>query len=58
VTELDDVIWARHSARMFLPDKPVPRELLDKALALAVRARSNSDTQPDTQPWGVFFTTG
>lgn len=39
---------------MFLPDKPVPRELLDEALALAVRAPSNSNTQP----WHVFFATG
>jgi nitroreductase len=54
VTELDDVIWARHSARMFLPDKPVPRELLDEELVLAMRAPSNSNTQP----WRVFFTTG
>jgi nitroreductase len=54
VTELDDVIWARHSARMLPPDKPVPRELLDEALALAMRTPSNSDTQP----WRVFFTTG
>jgi nitroreductase len=54
VTELDDVIWARHSARMFLPDKPFLRELLDEALALAMRAPSDSNTQP----WRVFFTTG
>lgn len=39
---------------MFLPDKPVPRELLDEALELAVRAPSNSNTQP----WHVFFATG
>jgi len=32
---LDDAIRSRHSTRMFLPHKPVPRELLDEALALA-----------------------
>jgi len=44
----------RHSTRMFLRDKPVPRELLDEALELAMRAPSNSNIQP----WRVFITTG
>jgi nitroreductase len=39
---------------MFLPDKPVPRELLDEALALAMRAPSNSNIQP----WRMFITSG
>ncbi|MGW4095340.1 nitroreductase [Mycobacterium sp. NPDC004974] len=54
MAEFGDVVRSRRSSRMFLPDKPVPRELLDEALALAVRAPSNSNTQP----WHVFFTTG
>lgn len=49
-----DIVRARRSARMFLPDKPVPRELLDEALALAIRAPSNSNTQP----WHVYLVTG
>lgn len=39
---------------MFLPDKPVAREVLDEALALAMRAPSNSNTQP----WHVYLATG
>ena len=54
MTELDEVIRTRRSSRMFLPDKPVPRDMLDEALALAMRAPSNSNTQP----WHVFFATG
>lgn len=53
-TGFGDIVRARRSARMFLPDKPVPRELLDDALALAIRAPSNSNTQP----WHVYFVTG
>jgi nitroreductase len=51
---LDDVVRERRSARMFLPDKPVPRTLLDEALAMAMRAPSNSNTQP----WHVLLVTG
>lgn len=54
MAEFGDVVRTRRSSRMFLPDKPVPRELLDEAVALAVRAPSNSNTQP----WHVFFATG
>ncbi|MGV0739112.1 oxidoreductase [Mycolicibacterium sp. (ex Dasyatis americana)] len=54
MAEFEDVVRSRRSSRMFLPDKPVPRRLLDEALALAVRAPSNSNTQP----WRVFFATG
>ena len=39
---------------MFLLDKPVERELLDEAFALAMRAPSNSNTQP----WHAFLATG
>jgi nitroreductase len=54
MTALDDVVWARRSTRMFLRDKPVPRELLDEALALAMRAPSNTNLQP----WRLFLATG
>ncbi len=54
MSEFEDVVRSRRSSRMFLPDKPVPRELLDEALALAMRAPSNSNTQP----WHLFFATG
>src|SRR5262249_58018740 len=46
VTEFDELVRARHSTRLFLRDKPVPRELLDEALELAMRAPSNSNIQP------------
>jgi nitroreductase len=39
---------------MFLPDKAVPRELLDEALELAIRAPSNSNTQP----WHIYLVSG
>ena len=54
MTELDEVVWGRRSTRLFLRDKPVPRELLDEALSLAMRAPSNSNIQP----WRVFITSG
>jgi nitroreductase len=52
--DLEDVIRQRRSIRMFLHDRPVPRELLHEALNLAIRAPSNSDVQP----WYVFFASG
>lgn len=39
---------------MFLRDKPVPRELLDEAVVLAMQAPSNSNIQP----WRLFITSG
>ena len=51
--DLEQIIRERHSTRLFLP-RPVPRELLDEALALAVRAPSNSNIQP----WRVVFASG
>jgi nitroreductase len=54
MTELDEVVRERRSTRMFLRDKPVPRELLDEALALAMRAPSNTNLQP----WRLFLATG
>lgn len=53
-SHFDQIVRRRHSTRMFLPDKPVPRELLDEALALAMRAPSNSNVQP----WRLFLATG
>lgn len=52
--DLDAAIRTRRSTRQFLPDRPVPRELVDEALDLAMRAPSNSNIQP----WRVVFTTG
>ncbi|MGH3583638.1 MAG: nitroreductase family protein, partial [Mycobacterium sp.] len=49
--DLEEVITDRRSSRLFLRDKPVPQELIDEALALAVRAPSNSNIQP----WQVVF---
>lgn len=54
MAEFGDVVRSRRSARKFLPDKIVPQALLEEALALAVRAPSNSNTQP----WHVYFATG
>jgi nitroreductase len=54
MTELSDVVRERRSTRLFLRDKPVPRELLDEALSLAMRAPSNSNVQP----WRVFIASG
>lgn len=54
MAEFGDVVRSRRSSRMFLPDKPVPHELLDEALTLAMRAPSNSNTQP----WHLFLATG
>jgi nitroreductase len=51
--DLDQAIRERHSTRMFLP-QPVPRELVDEALALAQCAPSNSNIQP----WHIVFASG
>ena len=52
--DLEDTIRARRSTRLFLRDKPVPKELVIEALDLAVRAPSNSNIQP----WRVVFNSG
>jgi nitroreductase len=54
IYDLDQAIRDRQSIRMFLRDKPVPRELIDQALELAVRAPSNSNTQP----WHLALASG
>jgi nitroreductase len=51
---LDDVVARRHSTRMFLPDKQVPRDVLDQALTTAMQAPSNSNVQP----WHLFLAGG
>ena len=51
--DLDQAILERYSTRMFLPG-PVPRELVDEALALAEHAPSNSNIQP----WRLVFVCG
>src|SRR6516165_1749030 len=51
--DLEQMIRQRHSTRLVLP-RPVPRELVDEALALAVQAPSNSNIQP----WRVVFASG
>jgi nitroreductase len=51
--DLEQVIRERHSTRLFLP-RPVPRALVDEALALAQHAPSNSDIQP----WHVVLASG
>jgi nitroreductase len=54
VVELEQAVLARRSIRLFHPDKPVPRELVLEALELAIRAPSNSNTQP----WHLVLATG
>ena len=49
----DDVIMGRRSIRGYL-DKPVPRELIEEVLALAMRAPSSMNTQP----WNFHVITG
>jgi nitroreductase len=54
VHDLEQAIDDRRSIRMFLPDKPVPREMLHQALELAIRAPSNSNVQP----WHLHLVSG
>lgn len=49
----DDVINGRRSIRGYL-DKPVPREVIEDVLALAMRA----PTSYNTQPWNFHVVTG
>jgi Nitroreductase family len=52
--ELEQAVLARRSIRLFHSDKPVPRELIVEALELAIRAPSNSETQP----WHLVLASG
>ena len=54
MSDLEQTILQRRSSRLFLRDKPVPRELVEEALELAVHAPSNSNIQP----WQVVFASG
>lgn len=51
--DLDRAILERHSTRKFLP-RPVPRAIVDEALALAQHAPSNSSIQP----WRLTLVSG
>jgi nitroreductase len=51
--QFDDVIMGRRSIRGYL-DKPVPRELIEEVLTLAIRAPSSMNTQP----WHFHVITG
>ncbi|MGZ5265304.1 MAG: nitroreductase [Caldimonas sp.] len=50
---VEEAITSRRSIRAFLPT-PVPRELLERLLAVASRAPSGTNTQP----WRVYVLTG
>ena len=52
--DLEQAIADRRSIRMFQSDRPVPRDLVDEALELAVRAPSNSNIQP----WHLALVSG
>ena len=43
--QFDDVVFGRRSTRGYL-DKPVPKELIEEILKLAMRAPSSMNTQP------------
>lgn len=51
--EFDEVILGRRSIRGYKPD-PVPKELIEEILALAMRAPSSMNTQP----WNFTVVTG
>ncbi|TNE40594.1 MAG: nitroreductase [Alphaproteobacteria bacterium] len=51
--EFDDVIMGRRSIRGYKP-KPVPKELIEEILKLAMRAPSSMNTQP----WNFYVITG
>ena len=50
---VEEAITSRHSIRAFLPT-PVPRELVERILAVASRAPSGTNTQP----WKVYVLSG
>jgi len=53
MSDLARTVLERHSTRRFLP-RPVPRDLVNEALALAQHAPSNSNIQP----WRLVFVSG
>lgn len=54
MTDLEQTMLDRRSTRLFLPDKPVPRELVTEALELAIHAPSSSNIQP----WRLVLVSG
>jgi nitroreductase len=54
LAELEHVVRARRSIRLFHIDKPVPRAEVVEALELARQAPSNSNSQP----WQLIFASG
>jgi nitroreductase len=52
-SHLARTVLGRHSIRKFLP-RPVPREVVEEALALAQQGASNSNIQP----WRMVFAVG
>ena len=54
MSDLEQAMLDRHSTRLFLRDKPVPREFVTEALELAIHAPSNSNIQP----WRVVLASG
>ena len=53
VLDVENAITSRRSIRAFLPT-PVPRETIERILAVASRAPSGTNTQP----WNVYVLTG
>jgi nitroreductase len=51
--QFDDVILGRRSIRGYKPD-PVPKELIEEILTLAMRTPSSMNTQP----WNFYVITG
>lgn len=51
--QFDDVIMGRRSIRGYKPD-PVPRELIEEIITMAMRAPSSMNTQP----WNFYIITG
>ena len=51
--QYDEVIFGRRSIRGYKPD-PVPRQVIEEVLALAMRA----PTSMNTQPWHFYVITG
>ena len=54
MTDLEQTMLDRRSTRLFLRDKPVPRELVTEALRLAIHAPSSSNVQP----WQLVLVSG
>ena len=51
--QFDDVVLGRRSIRGYKPD-PVPKELIEEIIGLAIRAPSSMNTQP----WNFYVITG